>query len=97
MVRISHSSEVEKCFELFYGDIEDYAIIALLPSYKREHSSLVYMVNEWIKKTNHPLSGFYLDDLKGLKATHLKLENKGQKNILLGVLNYTHFVDYWMI
>ena len=75
----------EKGFELFYGDIENYAIIALLPSYKREHSSLVYMVNEWIKKTNHPLSGFYLDEWDQLKNTLEDLESKNQKTILLGV------------
>jgi phenylacetate-coenzyme A ligase PaaK-like adenylate-forming protein len=75
----------EKGFELFYGNIEDYVIIALLPSYKIEHSSLVYMANELIKKTNHPLSGFYLDEWDQLKSTLEELESKNQKTILLGV------------
>ena len=36
-----------KGFEGFYGDISDYCILALLPSYlERQNSSLVYMVKE---------------------------------------------------
>ncbi|MDA9571999.1 acyl transferase [Flavobacteriaceae bacterium] len=76
----------EKGFEIFYGPIKDYALLALLPSYlEREHSSLVYMANELIQKTEHPSSGFYLDEWDQLKHTLKDLENKNQKTILLGV------------
>ena len=66
-------------FSLFYGNIEDYVLLALLPSYlEREDSSLVYMVDHLIKDTNDPESGFYLNDLKKLKKL-IELETKGKK------------------
>ncbi|NNK82012.1 MAG: acyl transferase [Flavobacteriaceae bacterium] len=73
-------------FSNFYGNIEDYTILALLPSYlERNNSSLVYMVNDLIKKSNNPESGFYLDNLETLKDTLIRLESKGQKTLLIGV------------
>jgi phenylacetate-coenzyme A ligase PaaK-like adenylate-forming protein len=73
-------------FKQFYGDIEDYAILALLPSYlEREGSSLVYMADHLIKHSKHKESGFYLDDLDRLKNTLLELELKQQKTLLIGV------------
>ncbi len=75
-----------KIFQSQYGPIEDYAILALLPSYlEREGSSLIYMVNHLIKNTRHTDSGFFLDDFFRLKETLLKLEAKKQKTILIGV------------
>ena len=57
-----YEESFEKGFEQFYGNIEDWTILALLPSYlERDTSSLVYMVNSLVKKSNHPQSGFYLD------------------------------------
>ena len=51
-------------FELFYGDIEKYRFLALLPSYlEREGSSLIYMCEDLIKRGKHPQSGFYLNNL----------------------------------
>ena len=54
-------------FSQFYGNIEDYVVLALLPSYlERDGSSLIYMVEDLIKLSNQPESGFYLhnhDDL----------------------------------
>jgi phenylacetate-coenzyme A ligase PaaK-like adenylate-forming protein len=50
-----------RAFAQFYGDIENYAVLALLPSYlDRKGSSLIYMVNDFIEKSNHHDSGFYL-------------------------------------
>jgi len=73
-------------FKCFYGDIEDYVVLALLPSYlERNGSSLIYMVDDLIKKSKQPESGFYLDNLKDLAQTLLKLEAKGQKTVLIGV------------
>ncbi|GGW47247.1 LuxE/PaaK family acyltransferase [Arenibacter certesii] len=73
-------------FEAFYGAINEYCILALLPSYlEREGSSLIYMADDLIKKSNHPDSGFYLDDLEHLKETLLKLEETHTKTLLIGV------------
>jgi phenylacetate-coenzyme A ligase PaaK-like adenylate-forming protein len=75
-----------QCFQLFYGAPTDYCVIGLLPSYlERKHSSLVYMVNELIKQSNHPDSGFYLDDFASLDKLLKKLELQNQKVWLMGV------------
>jgi hypothetical protein len=73
-------------FELFYGNISDYCIIGLLPSYlEREHSSLVFMVNDLIHNSGHPQSGFYLDEWEKLSLVLRQLEEKRQKTLLIGV------------
>lgn len=76
----------EKCFENFYGSIDDYCLLALLPSYlEQENSSLVFMANHLIKKSHHPLSSFYFDDYEKLFFTLKKLMEEEKKIILLGV------------
>lgn len=76
----------EKGFKHFYGNIEDYVLLALLPSYMDQgNSSLIYMANHLIQKTKHPESGFYLEDWSKLRTTLNHLEKRGQKTILLGV------------
>jgi phenylacetate-coenzyme A ligase PaaK-like adenylate-forming protein len=73
-------------FKHFYGDIEDYVVLALLPSYlEREGSSLIYMVSDLIKLSKQPKSGFYLNNLKELNDTLIQLEEQGQKTLLIGV------------
>lgn len=75
-----------KGFSKFYGDIENYCILALLPSYlERQGSSLIYMADDLIKKSNHPDSGFYLDELSSLHSKLLQLDKAGQKTLLIGV------------
>ena len=57
----------EQIFEKFYGKLDDFQILALLPSYlERTNSSLVYMVEHFIKKSNNPNSGFFLNDYENL-------------------------------
>jgi len=75
-----------KGFEHFYEGIEDYTVLALLPSYlEREGSSLIYMANYFIEKSNSPKSGFYLNNLDELQKTLLELDEKGEKVLLIGV------------
>lgn len=75
-----------KGFEHFYGRINDYIILALLPNYlEREGSSLVYMVNDLIKKSNHNESGFYLNDIDQLSKKLKELDKSGKKVLLIGV------------
>lgn len=75
-----------KAFELFYGDIQDYALLALLPSYQeREGSSLIYMVDDLIKLSNHPKSGYFLYDQQSLKNTLEELKSSKTLTILIGV------------
>ncbi|NER14612.1 acyl transferase [Leptobacterium flavescens] len=75
-----------KAFGQFYGAIEEYTVLALLPSYlEREGSSLIYMVNDLIERSSQPDSGFYLNDLEALKNTLLRLEKQAKKTLLIGV------------
>ena len=75
-----------KGFENFYGPIEDYTVLALLPSYlERDGSSLIYMVNDFIEKSNKPKSGFYLNNLEELHKNLIELDKKGEKVLLIGV------------
>lgn len=73
-------------FSQFYGNIEDYAVLALLPSYlEREGSSLIYMVEDLIKGSNNRDSGFYLHNYDELIAKLTKLDKAGQNVLLIGV------------
>ncbi len=82
----TYEKSFTKGFQFFYGDIENYCVLALLPSYlEREGSSLVYMANQLIKDSHHPLSGFYLHNLDDLVETISELKTQNQKTILLGV------------
>ncbi|SFW59783.1 acyl transferase [Cellulophaga fucicola] len=75
-----------KGFKYFYGDIREYCVLALLPSYlEREGSSLIYMADDLIKKSNHPDSGFYLNNIDALVTKLQALEKKGVKVLLIGV------------
>lgn len=75
-----------KAFELFYGPVTDWCILALLPAYlERQHSSLVMMADELIQQSGHPQSGFYLYDHGRLNDTLALLEKSGQQTLLLGV------------
>ena len=73
-------------FKQFYGDVEDYTILALLPSYlERDGSSLIYMVDSLIKQSKKPKSGFYLDNYSELKDTLIQLDAQSEKVLLIGV------------
>jgi hypothetical protein len=73
-------------FSQFYGNIEDYCVLALLPSYlEREGSSLIYMVEDLIESSNHADSGFYLNNHSALLQKIEKLNKEGQNVILIGV------------
>ena len=81
-----YEKSFKKGFKHFYGNIQDYVVLALLPSYlDREGSSLIYMVDALIKQSNHPESGFYLNNLSELKNTLSKLDSEGKKVLLIGV------------
>ncbi|WP_298310830.1 acyl transferase [uncultured Aquimarina sp.] len=81
-----YESSFRKGFQHFYGDIRDYTILALLPSYlEREGSSLVYMADKLIKESQEPKSGFYLDQTEKLVTMLKQLTKQGKKVLLIGV------------
>jgi len=81
-----YKNSFRKGFQHFYGNIEDYVVLTLLPSYlERDNSSLIYMVNDMITQTKHVESGFYLNNFEDLNKQLLELEAKEKKVILIGV------------
>ncbi|MCK0179639.1 acyl transferase [Flavobacteriaceae bacterium S0862] len=81
-----YEQSFRKGFQYFYGNIEDYVVLALLPSYlERDGSSLIYMVNDMIAKSKQPESGFYLHNLEDLKNIIIDLESRNKKTLLIGV------------
>lgn len=81
-----YETSFNKTFELFYGSPKKICILGLLPSYlERSNSSLVVMVRRLIEQSEHPHSGFYLNDLEKLHTTLTDLENQKQPTLLAGV------------
>ena len=81
-----YEESYRKGFSQFYGNIEDYVVLALLPSYlEREGSSLIHMVDDLIQLSYQPESGFYLHNYDELIAKLIQLNQAGQNVILIGV------------
>ncbi|MGF7230194.1 acyl transferase [Arachidicoccus sp.] len=75
-----------KAFEQFYGNIDEYCIVGLLPAYlERKNSSLIKMVHDLMTISGHEKSGFYLYNFEELAQLLADLEHKKQKTLLLGV------------
>ncbi|MFT5668258.1 MAG: hypothetical protein ACI9DK_002458 [Vicingaceae bacterium] len=73
-------------FERFYGNVEGYCVLGLLPSYlERQGSSLIYMVNNFIEQSTHEQSGFFLDNQQELFDLLQRLSNNKEKVLLIGV------------
>jgi phenylacetate-coenzyme A ligase PaaK-like adenylate-forming protein len=73
-------------FSDFFGPIQDAIFIGLLPSYlERTNSSLVYMVDHFIRKSNRKESGFYLKDHQKLVDQLHALSGHGGHVYLFGV------------
>jgi hypothetical protein len=81
-----YDDSFRKAFQLFYGDIESYTVLALLPSYlERQGSSLIYMADDLIKRSNNPDSGFYLYNHDDLAAQLIKQQQANKPTLLIGV------------
>ncbi len=81
-----YETSFKKSFQYFYGNLEDYVFLALLPSYlEREGSSLVYMCDKFMQIGGNQESGFYLNELDLLYDKLIHLKSKKQKTILIGV------------
>lgn len=81
-----YKKSFRKGFNYFYGSIENFTVLALLPSYlEREGSSLIYMVNDMIINSKNPKSGFYLNNIDDLALQLRDLDNQNEKVLLIGV------------
>jgi len=73
-------------FADFYGNIEEYTVLALLPSYlERTGSSLITMVADLIERSGSADSGFYLNEYNLLAEKLTSLDRSGRKVLLIGV------------
>lgn len=73
-------------FARFYGDSSEWCVLALLPSYlERGGSSLVAMADDFIRRSKHPASGFFLHDFERLADTLNHCQSVGCPTLLLGV------------
>jgi hypothetical protein len=78
----------KRIFETHYGPLNEFHILALLPSYlERNNSSLVYMLDHFIKETGSAFSGFYLHNTSDMlqRLRDLQLKPDGKKILLMGV------------
>lgn len=74
------------CFREFFSLPKDYCFVALLPNYLQQgHSSLVYMINSFIKQSKYSESGFYKDSLSEVISLLKDLEKREIPTILFGV------------
>lgn len=73
-------------FKMFFGNPEEKVIIGLLPNYLEQgESSLVYMVERLIQKSNYDESGFYLNNYDALINLIQDLKTKDREIVLFGV------------
>ena len=81
-----YTESFRTAFKLFYGDIQNYTLLALLPSYlEREGSSLIYMADDLIKQSNNPDSGFFLYNHEELYDQLKKQQEEKKPTLLIGV------------
>ena len=83
-----YTSVSTRIFQQHYGELSDFHMLALLPSYlERNNSSLVYMMNNFIDQTGSEYSGFYLNNAgEMLERLRFLSENPdGKKVLLMGV------------
>lgn len=71
-------------FTHFYGSLDQYAVLALLPSYlERQGSSLILMAEDFIQQSDPEWGGFYLYDQQALLAKIDRIATETKKKILL--------------
>lgn len=76
-------------YKTHFGSLEDQVVLALLPNYLEQgDSSLVYMVDHLIRKTQDSKSGFYLNNRQDLINTIHKLKKDSAKKVVLFGVSY---------
>jgi phenylacetate-coenzyme A ligase PaaK-like adenylate-forming protein len=82
----AYLNHAEHIFEQHFGSLQDYHLLALLPSYlEKGNSSLVAMIDHFIKKTASAQSGFYLHNYQKLVEDVDQLRLSSKKVIVWGV------------
>jgi phenylacetate-coenzyme A ligase PaaK-like adenylate-forming protein len=96
---IWYEESFRKAFHIFYGNIKDYCILALLPSYlEREGSSLIYMAEDLVAQSENPDSGFFLYNHDDLFQQLKKQQQANKPTILIGVtFALLDFVEHYLV
>jgi phenylacetate-coenzyme A ligase PaaK-like adenylate-forming protein len=94
-----YQESFRRAFELFYGDIEIYTVLALLPAYlEREGSSLIYMAQDLITQSGNTNSGFFLYNHQELYQVLKSQKQASKPTLLIGVtFALLDFVDAYQI
>jgi hypothetical protein len=94
-----YEESFRNAFDVFYGDIKNYTILALLPAYmEREGSSLIYMAEDLVKRSENPDSGFYLYNHTDLYQQLKKQQQAKKPTLLIGVtFALLDFVEHYPI
>ncbi|MDB5130210.1 acyl transferase [Mucilaginibacter sp.] len=94
-----YEESFRKAFSLFYGDIKDYIVLALLPSYlEREGSSLIYMAQDLITQSGNTNSGFFLYNHEELYNVLQTQKQADKPTLLIGVtFALLDFIDNYKI
>lgn len=89
-----YEESIYKSFEQFIGKPEDYIFLGLLPNYSENpHSSLIYMIDFLMRKSDKPENGYFLYNHQELFDLLQTLSYK--KVILFGVsFALLDFLDY---
>ena len=93
-----YEQSIYESFAQFIGKPEDYIFLGLLPNYSENpHSSLIYMVDFLMKKSDKPENGYFLSNHQELFDLLKQLSAENKKVILFGVsfalLDYLDFCD----
>lgn len=81
-----YNEQAFRAFEEQYGSLKNYVVLALLPSYlERTGSSLVFMAEQFIKRSGHPSNGFFLYNTNELVKVLGQCQKEKQPVLLLGV------------
>ncbi|WP_461491896.1 LuxE/PaaK family acyltransferase [Pontibacter sp. HJ8] len=81
-----YTRTTQRIFEHYYSPLTEYVVLALLPSYLEQGgSSLVAMVDYFVKQTGQQEEGFYLRNHDALLQTISGAQQKGKEILLIGV------------
>ncbi len=84
--RTFYLENARRGFAQFYGDPSEWCILALLPSYlERQGSSLVTMIDYFIRQSRHPQSGFFLKSDDALVRALEECRRQNVPTLLIGV------------
>lgn len=97
--KLIYKSSFKKTFERFYSKSDEFVWLALTPNLnERKTSSLVYMVDYFVRHSKHSESGFYLNKYEELVKV-IKACMEAKKKIILFGLSYAllDFAEYFSL